>query len=148
MVRDDLNTMAGAQTRTECYSLGPDWSSSPVHDKTSMCKTRCKRRLYPLCGYTTCWNLNLYNSYINPITPVDSYLNPLDQCISKKRGVWVILLLPCFIEILVLYANSVDQDQTPRSVGLHCLLMSPLLDARLKWVKERLQNCAIILVFC
>ena len=35
-----------------------------------------------------------------------------------------LLLLPCFIEITVLNANSVDPDQTPRStasdLGLHC----------------------------
>ena len=35
------------------------------------------------------------------------------------------LLLPCFIEITVINANSVDPDQTPRSaasdLGLHCL---------------------------
>ena len=39
----------------------------------------------------------------------------------------------------VLNANSVDPDQTPRSaasdLGLHCLPMSLLLDARLKLVK-------------
>ena len=39
----------------------------------------------------------------------------------------------------VLYANSIDPDQTPRSVasdlGLHYLPMSLLQDDRLKWVK-------------
>ena len=49
------------------------------------------------------------------------------------------VLLPCFTEIPVLYANSVDPDQTPRSaasdLGLHCLPMSLLWDTRLKWVK-------------
>ena len=43
-----------------------------------------------------------------------------------------------FIEIPVSNAKSVDPDQTPRSVasvlGLHCLLMSLLWDARHKWV--------------
>ena len=38
------------------------------------------------------------------------------------------LLLPCCIEICLFNANSVDSDQTPRSVasdlGLHCLPMS------------------------
>ena len=38
-----------------------------------------------------------------------------------------------------LFANSGDPDQTPRSaasdLGLHCLQMSPLWDARLIWVK-------------
>ena len=49
------------------------------------------------------------------------------------------LLLPWFTEISVNYANSVDHDQTPRSVAsdlsLHCLPMSLLRDARVKWVK-------------
>ena len=39
----------------------------------------------------------------------------------------------------VINAISVDPDQTPRSalsdLGLHCLPMSNLLDARHKWVK-------------
>ena len=51
-----------------------------------------------------------------------------------------ILLIPCFIEIPVFNANSVDRDQTPRSaasdLGLHCLSMSLLGDARLKWVNN------------
>ena len=38
----------------------------------------------------------------------------------------------------VVNANSVDSDQTPRSaasdLGLHCLPMSHLWDARHKWV--------------
>ena len=41
------------------------------------------------------------------------------------------------MEILVLNANSVDIDQTPHSTasdqGLHCLSMSLLWNARLKW---------------
>ena len=51
------------------------------------------------------------------------------------------LLLPWFTEIPVRNANSVDPDQTPRSaasdLGLHCLPMSILWDARrnYKWVK-------------
>ena len=49
------------------------------------------------------------------------------------------LLLPCFIKITVFNVNSIDPDQTPHSaasdLGLHCLLMSLLWDARLKWVK-------------
>ena len=48
-------------------------------------------------------------------------------------------MLLYFIEVLVLNANSVDPDQTPRSVAsdldLHCLQMSLLWDARHKWVK-------------
>ena len=41
----------------------------------------------------------------------------------------------------VINANSVDPDQTPRSaasdLGLHCLPMSNLWDARHKWVNGR-----------
>ena len=44
-----------------------------------------------------------------------------------------------FIEIPVLNGNSADPDQTLRCVayelGLHCLQMSFLWDARRKWVK-------------
>ena len=51
------------------------------------------------------------------------------------------LLIPYFVEIHVLNANSADPDQTPRSaasdLGLHCLLMSHLWDARLKWVNYK-----------
>ena len=61
-------------------------------------------------------------SVINPFSGI-FYLNSLDRSI-------------CYI--LEFNANSVDSDQTPRSVasdlGLHCLPMSLLWDARLKWV--------------
>ena len=54
----------------------------------------------------------------------------------------MVLLLPCFIQTIVFNANSADPDQTPQNaatdLGLPCLLMSLLWDARLKWVKERL----------
>ena len=54
------------------------------------------------------------------------------------------LFFPCFIEIPIFNANSVDPDQTPRSAasdrGQHCLSISLLWDARHKWVK-------VILVF-
>ena len=47
------------------------------------------------------------------------------------------LLLPCFIEIPVLNANSVDPDRTLRcaasDLGPLCLPMSLLWDARHKW---------------
>ena len=43
--------------------------------------------------------------------------------------------------MLVVSANSVDPDQTPHSaasdLGLHCLPMSHLWDARHKWVNGR-----------
>ena len=53
------------------------------------------------------------------------------------------LLLPRFIEISDLNANSVDPDQMPRSVAdldLHYLSMSLLWDARHKWIKGRMIN--------
>ena len=64
------------------------------------------------------------------------YLSSSDWSIFNKRGVNCLLLLPYFIEIPVFYANSVDPYQTPRSpsvasdLGLHCLPMSLLWDAR------------------
>ena len=70
-----------------------------------------------------------------------SYLSSLDEPISIIRNVWLVFLSLFFIYIPVLNANSVDPDQTPRSaasdLGLHCLPMSHLWDARLKWVKLR-----------
>ena len=68
------------------------------------------------------------------------YHNFLDQSFSNSRVCGSFLLLSCFIAIRVLNANRVDPDQTPRSaasdLGLLCLLMSVLWDARHKWVKE------------
>ena len=66
-----------------------------------------------------------------------SYLNSLDRSISNLGVSDQILSLPCFIEIPVFIANSVDPDQTPRSdLSLHCLYMPLLRDARHKWVKS------------
>ena len=52
---------------------------------------------------------------------------------------WFLLLL-YFITISVVNANSVNPDQTPQKaasdLGLHCLHLSLLGDARLKWVKD------------
>ena len=78
--------------------------------------------------------------HINPFLPSRlSYLNFSDKSICSKRGIWVVLLLPCFIEIPVLNANRVDPDQTPHSaaldLGLRYLQMSLLWEARHKWVK-------------
>ena len=67
------------------------------------------------------------------------YLSSLDKSISYIRGVWLVLLLSCFVEISEINANRVDPDQTPRSaasdLGLHCLSVSHLLDDRLELVK-------------
>ena len=64
------------------------------------------------------------------------YLHSLDRSISNIRGAWLVLSLPCVIEIPLFNANSVDPDQMPRSaesdLGLHCLPKSLLWDARLK----------------
>ena len=44
------------------------------------------------------------------------------------------------MKYLYLNAKSLDSDQTPRSVesdlGLYCLTISLLWDARLKWINE------------
>ena len=70
------------------------------------------------------------------------YLNSLDRYISNRRSVCLVLSLPCFIDIPVFNANSVDRDQTPRSdLGLHCLQMSLVWDARHKWFKHRWTMC-------
>ena len=46
------------------------------------------------------------------------------------------------MEISEFNENSTDPDQTPRSaasvLGLHCLPMYFLCDARLKWVKKEI----------
>ena len=59
--------------------------------------------------------------------------------ISSRRGVWLVLLLKCFTEIPVFDANSVDPDQMQHyaasNLGLNCLPVSLLWDARQKWVK-------------
>ena len=78
----------------------------------------------------------------NPIIPNRLfYLNSLDQSISSRRNVWIIfLLLLCFKEIPAFNANSAGPDQTPQNVasdlGLHCLPLSLLRDARFKWIDE------------
>ena len=66
------------------------------------------------------------------------YLHSSDWSISIYGMSDKFLLLPCFIEIPVFNAQSVDPDLMPHSVasdlGLHCLPMFLLWDARLKWV--------------
>ena len=67
------------------------------------------------------------------------YLKSLDQSISSLRDVWSVFIIAIFIGKPVINANSVDPDQTLHSaasdLGLHCLPMSRLWDARHKWVK-------------
>ena len=100
---------------------------------------------HPVRQLFTCQNIAMTfiePSFTNPFMPSGLfYHNTLDQYISKKIGVWVFLLLPCFIKKNpVLNGNSADPDQTPRSaasdLGLHCLRISLLWDARRKLVKS------------
>ena len=62
------------------------------------------------------------------------YLNSLDKSFSNRRDVCCIITM--FINIAVFNKNSVDLDQTPRSVAsdlsIHCLSMSLLRGANFK----------------
>ena len=64
-------------------------------------------------------------------------LNSLDMSFSNRR---VVVFILCFIELPVFNVNSLDLDQTPRSVasdiGPHCLSMSVLYNTRHKWVTK------------
>ena len=91
------------------------------------------------------------SSRFNPMPNGFFYLHS-DRSISNIRGVWLDFIITVFYikKKSVFNANSVDADQTPRyaasDLGLHCLPMSQLLDARPKWVKTRQQeakwNCS------
>ena len=63
----------------------------------------------------------------------------MDTSISNSRNVWFASGFSFIKEIPAYYANSVGPDQTTHSVasdlGLHCLLMSLLWDARHKRVQ-------------
>ena len=84
-------------------------------------------------------NLLLINlTRLTHLCRVDSPINILD-CPFPAEGVsGKALLLPYFIQIPVLNANSIDPDQTPRSAAsdldLHCFQITLLSDARHKWV--------------
>ena len=69
------------------------------------------------------------------------YLNFLKGSISSRRGGWLILsAVHCmYNKIPVFNANSVDPDHMP-DLGLHCLSVSLLWEARQKWVKLY-KNC-------
>ena len=64
------------------------------------------------------------------------YLNSLDRFISHIGGVWLLFIMTMFLENSEPYATCVVPDPTPHSaafdLGLHCLPMSLLWDARLK----------------
>ena len=66
------------------------------------------------------------------------YLNALNKSILYIRGVWLVFNMFC--RNSELNANSADPDQTPRSaasdLGLCCLPVSLLWDARHKWVNH------------
>ena len=64
--------------------------------------------------------------------PSGIFYNSLDRSISSKMGIWLVLLLLCFIEIPVLMKHLYP-DQTPRSdLGLYCMPVPLLWDARHK----------------
>ena len=58
----------------------------------------------------------------------------LARSISNRKGVKLFFIITMFIEIHILYANSVNPDQTPHSaasdLGLHCVPVFLLWDAR------------------
>ena len=70
------------------------------------------------------------------------YFNSLDKFIFYMRGVCLVFILSCFVEISELNANGVDPDQMPHSaasdLGLHCLPVSLLWDTSLIWVKAQI----------
>ena len=67
------------------------------------------------------------------------YHNSLDWSTSNTRvsGKFLLLHVPCFVEIPMFNANRVDPDQmlysTASDLGLHYLPMSLLAVSRLKW---------------
>ena len=80
--------------------------------------------------------------HINPFIPNGLfYFNSLVRFISYTGVSGSDSLLPCFVGISELNANNVDPDQMTHSagpdLGLHCLPMSLLWDARLKWVNKQ-----------
>ena len=81
--------------------------------------------------------------------PSGRSVDSLDRFISILGVSILFLLLPCFIAKSMLNANSGDPDQTPRSVasdlGLHCLPISILYDARHKCVLIQKAKCVL---FC
>ena len=60
-------------------------------------------------------------------------------------------MLSCFVEVSELNAKSVDPDQTPRSaasdLGLLCLQMHLLSNAKLKWAYSADDKLAIFFLF-
>ena len=81
------------------------------------------------------------------------YLISLDWSISSRKGVWLILLLPCLMDspVFVFNANSVDTDRSPHSaasdLGLHSLPISLFGDSRHRWVVSFDEDCVLSLLF-
>ena len=63
------------------------------------------------------------------------YLNSLDQSIYSLKGVWSVFIITMLNWNAFNYANSVEPDAAS-DLGLHCLPMSHLWDARHKWVNQ------------
>ena len=79
------------------------------------------------------------NVFFKPIYTKWTLL-PSDRSISYIRGVWLVfIVIMFFLGISELNANNEDPDRTPYSsasnLGLDCLPVSLLWEARLKWVK-------------
>ena len=128
----------------ESRRAGLDWSPNPALVRLCKWMIAFRAHLYKILYNTICNTLRVI-CHINPFMPSGFfYLNFFDRSIFNRRGVWVVLLLPCFKEIPVNNANSVDPDPIPRSVAsdldLDCLPISFSWDARHKWVQRNWQN--------
>ena len=80
-----------------------------------------------------------WSKNINPFMPNRTF-SPLWTGAFLIEGMSVFLLFPCFVEIPVFNANSVDPDQTSvvSDLGLYCLQMFPRRDVKFKWVNSQL----------
>ena len=130
MIRGSWKTPQTLTARdTENHKLNHEWPAQRRNIR--------HRASYPENG-------SQHNFNINPFMPNGLfYLHTSDRSISSIRDVWLILIITIFNPLF--YANSVDPDQTPHSaasdLGLHCLPISLLWDARHKWVKEYILPC-------
>ena len=88
-----------------------------------------------------------YYGVLTPFSNSNSHLTNLRRMDSSTStlltGPFLIeKIVKIFYKMSVFSANSIDQDQTPRSMasdlGPHCLAMSRLWDATHKWVKYKL----------
>ena len=101
------------------------------------------------CAYAQADESSLGAHFTRNINPSGFfYLNSLDRPFPVKGVSGLFLLLRWFTEIPVLNANSIGPDQTPRFAasdqGLHCLPMSLLWNARLKWVNSRQRRIKLL----